>query len=351
LYRLVGIRAVRSGADTCMPKEGALAEVERCYAAFQSQYQHQNHGAACDWFVQAVTTAPEVGFRYFMTRASGAVDECARLTRRATELADWLGGLLAGHPDMHVLVDYDPGLIRRIVDLREANIAKGLPSIAVITQVKSASVPVANIFNSGFNLPSLAYSLVTEEVIGPWARDYARGGACYATHLEPKPRSVERLRKAGIDKVIVHVRDPRQSVLSMIHHVTMYPDQRVALARSGFESLPVSDRLRLVMDFYFGRIQWLWGWMEAEAELNILFSTFEDFVRDRKAFIRRYIDSYGGHEEHFSWENATVAHARVDQHFRLGRVDEWREVLPRKDAEFLTACLPKSIRERFGWPD
>ncbi len=334
-----------------MPNEGASKEVERCFAAFRGEHGRQNFGSACDWFVQAVTAAPEIGFRYFMTRASGAVGECARLTQRAAELAHWLGGLLAGHPDMHVLVDYDPPLIRRIVDLREANIAKGLPSIAVVTQGKSASVPVANIFNSGFRLPSFAYSLVTEEVIETWARDFARGGACYATHLEPKRRNIERLRKAGIDKVIVHVRDPRQVVLSMVHHVTMYPDQRVALARSGFGNLPVSDQLRLLMDHYFGRIHWLWGWMEAEAELNILFSTFEDFVRDRTAFIRRYIDYYGGHEEHFSWENATTAHAGVDQHFRLGRVDEWREVLPRKDAQFLTACLPKSIRERFGWPD
>ncbi len=334
-----------------LSSDGALAEVETCFSTFRAQHRQQNFGAACDAFKRAVSAAPAIGFRYFIARASGEVAECARRTRRTSALVEWLDGMLPEHPDMHIPVDYDPDLIRRVVDLREANIAKGLPSVAVVTQGKAATVPVANIFNSGFNLPSFAYSLVMEEVIDSWARDYARGGACYATHLEPTRKNVERMKRAGISRVVVHVRDPRQSVLSLLHHVTMYPDQLVALASTRFDSMPVSEQLKELMGFYIDRVQWIRGWMEAEDELNILFSTFEDFVRDRTAFIRRYIDYYGGHEEHFSWENATIAHRGVDQHFRAGRIDEWREVFSASDAEFLTGCIPRAMKERFRWPD
>jgi Sulfotransferase domain len=325
----------------------ALPYVEQCFVEFQAQYKHQNFGNAFDAFVQAIWADPAIAFRYFMVRASGELDACLGRTLRAPEIGD----LLAEHPDMHLLVDYDPELISRLVDLRESNIAKGLPSMVVVTQGKSASIPIANIFNSGFNLPSFAYSLSTLEVIESWARDYARGGACYTTHLLPKPHNIQRFKQAGIRKVIVHVRDPRQSILSMMHHVTRYPDQLVALARSKFDERATSEQIGALMEFYVSSIRWIQGWINAEAELDIMFSTFEDFARDRTAFTRRYIEFYGGHEEHFSWDNAMHAHAGTDQHFRSGLVDEWRSVFPPGDAQQLTACIPKAMRDRFGWPD
>ena len=259
--------------------------------------------------------------------------------------------MLSSYPDMHIPVDYDPEAIRRIVDLREGNIAKGLPSVVHVTQGKSASIPVANIFNSGFDLPSFMYSLVTEDVIESWATDFARGGACYSTHLRPQRVSIDRLKRAGIKKVIVHVRDPRQAMLSMVHHVTMYPDQLPGLARSGFGNLAIADQIDEMTGFFIDRILWIQGWLDAESDLDILFSTFEDFVHNRDAFTRRYIAYYGDHEEHFSWQDAMQAHQGTDQHFRSGRIDEWREVFPKREAEFLTTCIPREMRERFNWFD
>jgi hypothetical protein len=328
-----------------------LPEVERLFSDFQTKFQQQNYGAACDTFVQAVNVDPSIGFRYFIARASGSVGACARITRRTREIVRWLDGLLSNHPNMHVLVDYDPDFLRRMVSLREENIAKGLPSVVLVTQGKAASIPVANIFNSGFHLPSVMYSFVAEEVVENWASDFARGGACYTTHLYPKRVNIERLKQAGIKKVIVHVRDPRQTVLSMVHHVTMYPDQLPWLSRNDFGNLAIADQLSELTEFFIGRVLWIQGWLDAESELDILFSTFEDFVSDRNAFTRRYLDYYGDHEQHFSWQNAIQAQHGRDQHFRSGRTDEWRGVFPRREAEFLTTCIPKAMRERFNWSE
>ena len=213
--------------------------------------------------------------RYFMVRASDAIAAALRQTQRGPEIVAVLDGLLAGHPDMHLLVDYDPELIRRCVDLRASNIALGLSSVVVVTQPKSASIPIANIFCSGFNLPSFAYSLANVEVIQSWARDYARGGACYVTHLEPSAQNIDRLKQASIEKVIVHVRDPRQSLLSMIHHLTRYPNNLPALSRNAFDGRSISDQVSELMDFYIRRIRWIQGWMDAESRLSAMFSTFE----------------------------------------------------------------------------
>lgn len=328
-----------------------LTQVQRLYDETVSAHRAQNFGMVCDAFIEAITTDADIGFRYFITRASNTIATALRHTRRAPEIVAILDTQLADHPDMHLLVDYAPELIRRIVELRASNIAKGLPSIVVVTQPKSASIPIANIFTSGFNLPSFAYSLVNIEVIRSWATDYAQGGACYVTHLEPSWQNIQRLEQAGIDKVIVHVRDPRQSLLSAIHHVSRYEENRPALLRDDFSQWSTSAQISELLEIYVRRIRWLQDWLDAETRLRIMFSTFEDFARDRAAFVERYIDFYGVSRVHFSMEDVARSEMQVDQHYRAGRIDEWRSIFPPREATWLSACLPAAMKERFGWPD
>jgi hypothetical protein len=326
----------------------SLSNIARQFEQFQEAYARQNYGWAADAFVHALTDNAGIAFRYFAVRASAALALSLHETARVTEVTKRLDEALDEFPDMHLLVDHDSLLIRRLVELREANISKGLPSIVLVTQGKSASIPVANIFNSGFNLPSFAYSLLDRQVVESWARDYARGGACYTTHLTPDAVNVARLKRAGL-KVIVHVRDPRQTLLSMIHHISAYPDDFPRLSRSGFTDLEASEQASGFFEYYISCICWIQGWLDAASELDILFSSFEDFVRDRAAFTERYVAFYGGYREHFSWEDATRQQPNTDYHFRAGLTDEWRGVFSLHIAERLNSCLPAPMRDRFGW--
>lgn len=328
-----------------------LAFVVARFRDLQAANLAQDFGSACDAFVDAVTAAPDIGFRYFMTRASAPVANALRETGRASEVVATLDGLLTEHPNMHLLVDYDPDLIHTFTALRDSNIRKGLPSIILVTQAKSASISVGNIFHLGFNLPSFVYSLANIEVIQNWVCDYARGGACYVTHLDPSERNTDRIRRAGIDRVIVHVRDPRQSLLSMIHHVSRYQDDLPQLSKNGFNTGSMSAQIAELMNSYISWIQWIQGWMDAENRLTVLFSTFEDFVRDRAAFIKRYVEFYGVSGEHFSFESATRTYEEVDHHFRTGLIDEWREVFPPRETELLSASIPAAMKQQFGWTD
>ena len=327
-----------------------MQQIAECFEQFQRAYRAQNYGIACERFADGLTKDAAKAYRYFVARASGAVNSAIRHTGRSAEFTAWLDALLAEHPSMNLLCGDEPDVVQRLHDLRVSHIEKGLPSVALITVGKAASVSVANIFNSGFNLPSVAYSLVTLEVIESWARDYTRGGACYTTHLRPTAQNVMRLKRSGIEKLIVHVRDPRQTLLSMSHHLSLYPDQHVTLSKQA-KTLSISERTDELLDFYFSRIQWIAGWMEAESELNVLFSTFEQFVSDQKAFIERYLDFYGASIEYFSYENATKRHQGIDYHFRKGAISEWRDVLPAKQIAYLSNCIPKEMKERFGWPE
>jgi hypothetical protein len=107
-----------------------------------------------------------------------------------------------------------------------------------------------------------------------------------------------------------------------MHHVTRYPGEFRALNAAGFGDKSVAERLEMILPFYIRMIQWIEGWIEAGKELQVLLSTFEDFVQHKDEFIERYLRFYGGPREYFSYEKATQFQANVDYHFRSGQLDE-----------------------------
>jgi hypothetical protein len=96
----------------------------------------------------------------------------------------------------------------------------------------------------------------------------------------------------------------------------------------------------MLMPFYLTRLKWIQGWVSAASELNIMFSTFEEFVRDRETFIESYLEFYGAPRHHFSYEDATRVSEGIDYHYRLGLIDEWRKVFPPDLARDLNELLP-----------
>lgn len=324
--------------------------VRHYFNLFREAYETQNHGIASDLFIAALAVHPGIAFRHFISRASGAVAASLYRTGKMAETANALDRLIGRYPDIHVLCD-EPEQVGRQVRLREDNIAKGLPSIVMVTQGKAASAAVSQIFHSGFELPSFAYSLVNHEVIESWAADFALGGACYTTHLYPYPDNIARLKRSGVKKIIVHLRDPRQSLLSLVHHFIRYPEQHPELIKRGFDQQPIAEQLDTLIESYISRIRFIEGWVQAEEELDIMFSTFEEFVCDRDAFIQRYLGFYGGPLEHFSYDKATHRHAGIDYRYRAGRTDEWREVFPAHYANCLSQFLPEGLKLRFGWAE
>jgi len=338
---------------------GLLRSVDPCaargpiadhYRTFQAAFARQNFGLAYASFDAALRADPELAYRYFMRRENRFVTDMLDATGKTREVAVRLDGLIAQYPNINILCDDDPAEVERVRRLRERNIQRGLPSIAIVAQSKSASVTIDNIFSSGFELPTVVYSIATAEVVESWARDFARGGACYTTHLYPRERNILRLKRAGLQKIIVHVRDPRQGILSLIHHIVQR-NTYLHLRQNGFAERTIDEQLEDLLQVYLRRIAWLQGWLEAENELDILFSTFEDFVQSRDDFVARYLNYYGGPTEYFRSEAGLTMHQGTDYHFRAGEVDEWRRVFSPANVKRLSVLLPESLKQRFNWPD
>ena len=83
--------------------------------------------------------------------------------------------------------------------------------------------------------------------------------------------------------------------------------------------------------------------------MNIMFTTYEDFIHDQEQFIRNLLDFYGADLQWFDRKAATSIKASVDYHKRLGSTDEWRSVLDPYIVGEINREIPDEWFDRFKW--
>jgi hypothetical protein len=201
---------------------------------------------------------------------------------------------------------------------------------------------------AGFDLPAVLYSVSTLRVVRPWLDDFMRGGAGYTTNLYPAPRNVDSLAAAGA-KVIVHVRDPRQVLMSGIGHSRLYTRELRPSDRRRFDVGPREQVEAAIDEVFTHAVTWIDGWVKARGRLDVHFVTFENFVHDRDAYVDRLLALYGGDTRYFNRESALGQSSSVDFHRRSGEIDEWRRVLDAAQTRRVNARMPEEFWSVFGW--
>lgn len=310
-----------------------------------------DHKTAYDRIMQGFAIDPHATWWDIVSTFGSAIRSIIRETGKVQEITDYLDRQLLQTPLLNLVTPRCTPLHRsQISALREDRIAKGLPSCVFVPMGKSGSVSVSAILNSGFGLPSVAYSLITERVIPSWARDFNRGGACYVTHLYATPENITALKDAGITRAIVNVRDPRQGALSYAHHLARYDTDQPQIWSIGIHEKPLADRVDYALENYYpDTVSWIEKWVGAANDMDITFTTFEEFRTDPDALTEKVINAYGGDRRYFNRESAFSQNRNTDYHIRRGDIDEWRQVFTPKQIETANDRLPDSFLERFGW--
>jgi hypothetical protein len=281
---------------------------------------------------------------------SAAVSQILHKLDKGDEIADWISQASAGFPEIN-LVPARPSTEALIASrrMRSEALDRGLPSALLITQAKSASVSIGNIFSSGFSLPTVLYSFLDVRAVAPWLEDFLLGGSCYTTHLIPSPQNIDLLARGGARNVIVNVRDPRQVMISMIEHVRKYPRQLPPSIRGKVNEDGNQAVEWAIEHFLPEAIGWIEGWVKARDKVTVNFTTFEEFVADKDKFLDKIIAFYGGDPRYLRRESVFTEHAGIDYHHRRGTVDEWRSrVTPRQSTRINTA-VPNYFWDLFGW--
>jgi hypothetical protein len=244
--------------------------------------------------------------------------------------------------------------------LRAEALQAGRPTILVNTIPKSASETLWNRLASGLRMAQchVSLGLFPNCMLVPHRmREAARGGIVTKEHLAPTAFNVRELRRAGVDRLVLQLRDPRQVVLSWAHFVRD-DISRTPLGPLWRQTCPPAERLTgdlgglidWCIDHYLPRvIAFIEGWQRIDADpdsgLSVLHTTFEEWLDDRAAVIRRILDFHAIPDA-----EAVLEADAADGHFRKGKRDEWREVFTEAQIQRANAQIPAALRERFGWP-
>jgi GNAT superfamily N-acetyltransferase len=163
-----------------------------------------------------------------------------------------------------------------------------------------------------------------------------------------------------VDRLIVHVRDPRQAMLSTVHHLNKVHTTSGSnpLATLG-PSLPAdyfTQPLAGQIDWMIANgmpefVRWLESWLDAAVNPlfgpRILFLRYEDLHADPQAYFAALLRFYGVAWRAPEFQPPLAATAR---HFRQGKIAEWRSVLNPAQQEAASALVPTRVLTRFGWP-
>jgi hypothetical protein len=242
---------------------------------------------------------------------------------------------------------------------QDAASRRHIPAIMFVAMMKSASEFIRENIIRALNIPELGLSIGTvphDKVMPSAVRQLAKGGAIARSHLSAD--TLPALIANGVERLILHVRDPRQVVVSWVHYMVQTSDAEFRWAAPAYDP-PVPWEFRgwsfgeqldwALRNYMPGQLQWLEDWMAAinsGPPIPILVSKFEDFARDQRAFFAGISDFFGVSEisvPALRWQSEAAM-----RNFRTGRIDEWREVLTASQIGPFEARI-EPLAKHFGW--
>jgi hypothetical protein len=211
---------------------------------------------------------------------------------------------------------------------------------------------------------------IRDDIIAKDLFDFvARPLAMAGDHVPASARNLHLLAAAGIDRIVLMVRDPRDALVSWWRHLERGDKRGVAweaahyaacgLMSAGYYGLTPEEKLADLVEHMFPAMQeWLAGWaaaIEHDRRFTCHVSRYEDFVRDQAASLRAIYRFFGHAEEPVlpareGTAELLSAGIHTFTHFRRGVVGSHRDEIPAHLLARLNALVDYRVFDRFGWP-
>lgn len=242
---------------------------------------------------------------------------------------------------------------------RQSGSARGLPLMLINSLPKSASESIWNRLAEGLGLAQshLSIGLFPDCTLVPArVRSAVEGGLISKEHIPASAHNLAVLADLGVDRLVVHLRDPRQAALSWAHFVSddlamrmlapiwrkvMPPYARLQGDFAGLLDWCIERYLPIQLDFI---ADWLRVADDPAAGPKVLFASFEDFRVAPDDYFDRVLGFFEIPREAFAAE----AEAEV-VHLRKGMTEEWREVFSDSQKAAAWRAIPDELAERLGW--
>lgn len=238
-----------------------------------------------------------------------------------------------------------------------------LPSILFNTLPKSGSVYISNTLQQVLNLDFFYISSqgFVNDLFYPWSlKRLALGHGISQAHFFAYSENLEQI-SAFIPQMISHVRDPRQALLSWVHHINNLHDKGIAklapidIGREipdSYINWSFSQQLDWHIQHYYPLlIQWIESWVSAERtypNLKILLTSYETFHQNPMLFFNQILTFYGLKPHTYDFQHL-IKPVQGEKNFRKGSIDEWREVFTPKQQSQVNLLLKEDWLETFNW--
>ncbi len=237
-----------------------------------------------------------------------------------------------------------------------------LPSILLITLPKSGSMYIVNTLMGRCGLRPVItgdHGFPFAPIHAPKLKKFALGCAIDQSHYMPTTKNLSLLKKEGIDKFVVHFRDPRQALLSWVHYVDklhergiVYWEQDIELPPDYFDKSFEGKADIMIERFYPHLIDFIGRWLSYEKEgvskwgIGVLFTEFKKMKNAPDSFFEEICEFYGiKHAKPHRNHNSAGAHS----HDRKGELEEWRQAFTADQIKKTSVMITDEMVGKFGW--
>jgi hypothetical protein len=238
------------------------------------------------------------------------------------------------------------------------------PAIVFVSLPKAASSWMASALATGLGTRHDHVSVNTfpTNSIDALALDrVVREGLVTQDHLDASPLNVQTLRHLAA-RFVVNVRDPRPALLSLAHFLAyrhtkghspvallrLYPAPSVDLVMG-----PMETQLDWYIDHHLPVwVRWIEDWVQvadARDGVDVLLTDYSELVRDEERQLRRILAFVGIPQARFTMPS--LERSMEATTFRRGDPTEWLSAFSGRQRERAAALVPRSLKDRFGWPD
>jgi hypothetical protein len=189
------------------------------------------------------------------------------------------------------------------------------------------------------------------------ALTFSGGGFVSQNHLAASPENLQILQHFKL-KMVLHLRDPRQALLSWIHHLHYIADgndrseQLLYFAPRppvGYFAFSLSRQIDWQIENYMPQlVLWATRWVEIadRGTIPILITHQNDLRLEEKAFFDAILAFY---RIDLDYALPNLARTMDETHFRKADPMEWRRTFTPAQAIRATSMIPESLSKRFGW--
>ena len=168
--------------------------------------------------------------------------------------------------------------------------------------------------------------------------------------------SAENIRILGnyLPKFVLHLRDPRQAMLSWLYHVEENKTNHYGVWSDDicpsieYFSWSLEKKIDWQIENYLPQlVQWIQQWVNIinSKKFDILVTRYEDLVENPELFFENILKFYNLQDT----KTILTKPEKNKWHFRKGQIDEWKTVLNSKQIIRMHELIPIDLLEYFSW--